>query len=396
MTENFDNKTYKIGHTEPPKSKGGVIAVLLIVIIFLGGVISILGLLNISLFQQLLHKDKNKDALAVVVRENDHNASALDVTYSDETIILEFSPQSMDYYPQSGGMSLQGIYETTVRSLVSVETGSQNGTGVVLTKDGYILTNSYLLTGAEKINIHLSNGEKLPATVVGRDSFSDLAVLRVEAENLTPATFGDSAALRVGDVVVAMGSQNGTGVMADGIVSAINANMQVGGSEMTLIQTSAILDNEQVGGILINCHGQIVGIHTHCASNIMALTGTEQVSFALSSVTIKNIADQLINHGFVEGRIHLGIHGQEIDEFYQHYYDIPRGIFITAIEEDSALFERGVREGDILINLADTPILSFDILNSLLTELKQGQEVTAVVYRDGTQYQMKVTIGETP
>ena len=82
MTENFDNQTYNIGHTAPPKSKGGVIAVLLIVIIFLGGVISILGLLNISLFQQLLHKDKNKDALAVAVRENDNNASELDVTYS--------------------------------------------------------------------------------------------------------------------------------------------------------------------------------------------------------------------------------------------------------------------------------------------------------------------------
>lgn len=396
MTEHFDNQTYNIGHTAPPKSRGGLIAVLLIVIIFLGGVISILGLLNISLFQQLLKKDKNQAALAVAVRENDPDASDLELTYSDETIVLEYSPQSMDYYPQSGGMSLQGIYESTVRSLVSVETGNQNGTGVILTADGYILTNSYLLTGGDKINIQLSNGEKLPAAVVGRDSFSDLAILRVDAEALTPATFGDSSALRVGDVVVALGSQGGTGVMADGIVSAINANIKAGGSEMTLIQTSAILDHEQIGGMLINCHGQIIGIHTRCASNIMPLTGTEQVSFALSSVTIKDIADQLINHGFVEGRIHLGIHGQEIDEFYQQYYDIPRGIFITNIEEDSALFERGVRQGDILINLADTPILSFDILNSLLTSLKQGQEVTAIVYRDGTQYQMKVTIGEAP
>ena len=128
----------------------------------------------------------------------------------------------------------------------------------------------------------------------------------------------------------------------------------------------------------------------------MALTGTEQVSFSLDSVTIKYIADQLIHHGSVEGRVHLGIHGQEIDEFYQQYYDIPRGIFITAIEEESALFTRGVREGDILINLADTPILSFDILNSLLSSIEQGKEVTAVVYRDGTQYQIKLTIGGTP
>ena len=113
-------------------------------------------------------------------------------------------------------------------------------------------------------------------------------------------------------------------------------------------------------------------------------------------MSIKSIADQLINHGFVEGRIHLGIHGQTIDQFYQQYYDIPQGIFITAIDESSELYKRGVREGDILISLADQDVLSFDILNSLLSSLNQGQEVTAVVYRDGTQYQIKVTIGETP
>jgi len=394
MTEKFDNQTYNIGHTAPPKSYGGVIAILLIIIIFLGGVISILGLLNISLFQKLLKKDQ--EALAVAVREDDGNSSALAVTYSDETVILEPLPQSMDYFPQEGGLSLQEIYAKTMESLVSVETESSNGTGVVLTKDGYILTNSFVITGAEKINIHLHSGEKLAATVVGRDGFSDLAILRVHAEDLTPATFGDSGSLRVGDVVVSMGSYNGTGVMADGIVSSINEDIQAGGGTVTLLQTSATLDSQQVGGVLLNCHGQIVGINTHCASNIMALTGTEQVSFSLDSVSIKSVADQLINHGFVEGRVHLGIHGQPIDEFYQQYYDIPQGIFITAIEKDSELYNRGVREGDILISLADQEMLSFDILNSLLSSLNQGQEVTAVIYRDGTQYQIKVTIGETP
>lgn len=396
MTEQFDKQTYNIGHTEPPKSRSGLIAVLLIVIIFLGGVISILGLLNISLFQQLLNKNQNQEALAVVVRDQEDQNSALEVTYSDETVVLEYSPLSMEHYPQDGGTSLQEIYEETVRSLVTVETGGQNGTGVILTDDGYILTNNYLLSGMEKVNVHLSNGQKLAATIVGRDSFSDLAILKVHTENLKPAVFGDSSALRVGDVVVSMGSFNGTGAMADGIVSAIYENIQAGGGNMTLLQTSATLNEEQVGGVLINCYGQVVGINTHCAENMMALTPTDRVSFSLDSVTIKSIADQLINHGFVEGRIHLGIHGQEIDEFYQQYYDIPRGIFITAIEKESELFSRGVREGDILVNLADTPIFSFDILNSLLTSLEQGQEVTAVVYRDGTQYQIKLTIGEAP
>lgn len=389
--EELDHQ-YNIGHTAPPKSHGGIIAVLLIVIIFLGGVISILGLLNISLFQKLLKKDQ--ESLAVAVRKEDDHGSALDVTYSDEIIFLNDVPQSVDYYPQEGGLSLQEIYQKTEPSLVSVETEDQNGTGIVLTKNGYILTNNYLVTGAEKINIHFKSGEKLPATVVGKDGFSDLAVLRVEANDLTPAIFGDSSTLRVGDVVVAMSSNVGTGVMADGIVSAINTDIEAGGGKMTLIQTSATLDYEQVGGVLINCHGYIVGMNTYCASNIMTLTGTERVSFSLDSVTMKNVADQLMNHGFVEGRIHLGIHGQEIDEFYQHYYDIPRGIFITAVEEESVLFQRGVREGDILLEMAGTPVFNFETLNSLLSSIDREQEITVIIYRDGTQHHVKLTIGE--
>ena len=396
MTQNFDNQTYNIGHTEPPKNRSGLIAMLLIVIIFLGGVISILGLLNISLFQQLLKKNRNKDALAVAVREEQEDVSALEVTYGDETLVIEHSPQSMEHFPLEGGMSVQDIYAGLIRSLVSVETGSQNGTGVILTADGYILTNNHVITDAKKINIQLTDGEKLPATVVGRDSFSDLAILKVEAEDFVPATFGDSTVLREGDVVIAIGSFNGTGVLAEGIVSSISRDIPAGGGVINLLQTSTSLDRAQSGSVIINCYGQIVGIHTHCAANIMTLNGTEADSFSLESVTVKDIADQLINHGVVEGRVHLGIHGQEIDEFYQHYYDIPRGIFITAIEEGSELYARGVREGDILINLAGKPILSFDILNSLVTELQQGQEVTAVIYRDGTQYQLKVTIGEKP
>ena len=395
MKEHIEDGSYHIGHTAMPKSKGGLIAILLIVIIFLGGIISVLGMLNISLFRQLLQKNKNEQAVAVAVRDDSDANSVLDVTYGEnETIILSATPQSVDHYPQAGGMSLQDIYATTVKSLVTVESGSINGTGIVITEDGYVLTNNYLLDDTGKINIRLASGEKLAATVVGRDHFSDLAVLRVEASGLTPASFGNSNSLRVGDVVVAIGSSHGTGVMADGIVSAINADISVGGDSITLIQTSAALDYEHEGGLLINCYGQIVGINTKCASNVMTTTGTESVSFSLDSVTVKSIADQLIHQGFVEGRIHLGIHGQAIDEFYQQYYNVPQGIFITSIEENSELYNRGVRKGDILINLADTPIFNFDTLNSLLQSIEQGQEVIAVVYRDGTQYQFSITIGE--
>ena len=395
MGKQFDDKTYQTGHTAPPKSRGGLIAILLAVIILLGGVISILGLLNIHLFRKLVRIDKEGVALAEVLP--DEGNSVLEPTrFGTDTVILSNSPLSPDNIPQEGGLSLQEIYTKTVDSVVTVETESVVGTGIVLTADGYILTNSYVVRNALEIQVKLNDGRQLKGALVGKDSFSDLAVLQVQANDLVPASFGDSTSLRVGDAVVSIGNPIGdsAGSMSDGIVSAINGNIEAGGSKLTLIQTNASLNTKAVGGPLINCYGQIVGINTLCAANVMSITGNEGVSFALDSVTVKQVADQLIAQGFVSGRIYLGIQGHEIDEFYENYYDIPQGIFITELDENSGLYQRGVREGDILLNLADTRILDFDTLNNLLGELIDGQEVTAVVYRDGTQYQLTVTVGD--
>ena len=396
MAEYFDNKTYQTGHTAPPKSRGGLIALLLGIIILLFGIISVLGLLNIHLFRQLMNAGKDEAALAEVVPGKDEGQGILDTTRGAEQVIrLDPSPQSQENYPQTGSSSLQEIYAQTVVSLACVETDLAVGTGIILTSDGYILTNSYMVQGVQQITVRLTDGRQLPGFVVGKDSFSDLAVLKVDALDLVPARFGDSTALRVGDPVVAIGNPVGStsGPMTDGIISAINADIPTGSSTMTLLQTNAIVSNESIGGPLINCYGQIIGINTNCAANVLSVSDTARISYALDSITIKHVADQLIAQGFVSGRVHLGIQGHEIDEFYENYYDIPQGIFITALDEESVLYQKGVREGDILLNLANTRILDFDTLNSLLSRLDEGQEVTAVVYRDGTTYQLKVTIG---
>lgn len=398
MAEHFDDQIYQTGQTAPPKSRGGLIAALLAIIILFGGIISIMGLVNISLFRQLMGADKDAAALAVVEPDSDGSQSTMEATRSGEqTVYLNPSPQSVENIQQEGALSLQQIYTQTVDSIVSVETDLMTGTGVVLTSDGYVLTNSHVVQGTDSITVRLTDGRELAGVIIGKDSFSDLAVIRVEAEDLIPAQFGDSAALRVGDPVVAIGNPLGsqtTGPMTDGIICAISTDIEAGGGTLTLLQTNAPFNTENIGGPLINCYGQIIGINTQCAGNFMSLTGSEGISFALDSVTVKSVADQLIAQGFVSGRIHLGIRGHEIDEFYENYYNIPQGIFITGLDEDSGLFERGVREGDILLNLADTRILDFDTLNNLLSALKSGEEVTAVIYRDGTQYQITVTIGE--
>lgn len=396
MGKAYDNQTYQTGHTAPPKSKGGIVAVLLTVIILLGGVISILGLLNIHMFRQLMGANNQKEALAEVAPDQEGVNSAMEVTRGvGETIVLNPSPLSPENIPQEGGLSLQEIYSRSVACVVAVKTDVATATGIVLTSDGYILTNSYILQGQTAALVQLHDGTQLEAVLIAKDSFSDLAVLWVEAEGLIPASFGDSTALRVGDAVVAMGSSiSGQAAMADGIIAAIDTGIRAGGSNLTLIRTNARENLGSIGGPLINCYGQVVGINSMCAANVMSLSENEQYSYALDSVTVKQVADQLIDQGFVSGRIYLGIRGQEIDSFYENYYHIPQGIFITELDENSVLFQKGVREGDILLNLDDTRILNFDTLNNMVSGLERGQEVTAVVYRDGTNYQLTITIGE--
>lgn len=395
MQKQFDNQTYQTGQTEPPKSKSGLIALLLTVIILLGGVISILGLMNIRLFRQLMGVNDESIALAEVA-PNQKGDSAMESTRGfGETVVLNPSPQSPDNVPVEGGLSLQEIYSRTEVSVVAVQTDAGTATGVVLTEDGYILTNSNILQSKTAVPVCLYDGTELEAVLVAKDSFSDLAILQVDAKGLTPANFGDSQALRVGDVVVAVcSSQTGSAAISDGIIAAIDSDIQAGGSSLTLIRTNAPEKLNSLGGPLLNCYGQIVGINSMCVANVMAISEDDSCCYALDSVSVKNVADQLIAQGFVTGRIHLGFHGQEIDAFYENYYNIPQGIFITELDETSALFQKGVREGDILLKLDDTRILDFDTLNNMVSTLEQGQEVTVVIYRDGTNYQMSLTIGE--
>lgn len=396
MQKQFDNQTYQTGQTAPPKSKSGVIAVLLAVIILLGGVISILGLMNIRLFRQLMGAYNEGVALAEVTPDQKGSDSSMEGNRAvGETIVLNPSPQSPENVPLEGGLSLQEIYDRTAASVVVLDTDAGMATGIVLTADGYILSNSYVLQSKTIVPVRLHDGTQLEAVLIAKDSFSDLAVLQVDAEGLTPASFGDSSALRVGDVVVALGSsQTGSTAMSDGIVSAIDPDIKAGGSSLTLIRTNAPENLNGVGGPLINCYGQVVGVSSMCASNVMPVSENDSCSYALDSVTVKQVADQLIAQGFVTGRIHLGFRGQEIDAFYENYYNIPQGIFITELDETSTLFQKGVREGDILLKLEDTQILDFDTLNNMVSTLEQGQEVTVVIYRDGTSYQLTVTIGE--
>jgi len=234
--------TYQTGSTRPPKSRGGLVAFLLVLVILLLGAVTILGVMNIKLFRQL--NGDSGQILGISLsgkEETDHTISDDPDTWEQpsqtDPIQIATSPPSVENTAGEEALSLQDIYEKNILSVVSIScsyrNGSSTGTGVVLSEEGYIVTNCHVVEDAQSIQILFHDDRVLDAQLVGLDAVSDLAVLWVEADDLTVATLGDSSSLRVGDAVVAIGDPLGVelrGTMTDGIVSAINRDVSVAGS----------------------------------------------------------------------------------------------------------------------------------------------------------------------
>ncbi len=400
--------TYQTGRTHPPKSHGGVIAVLLVAIIFLGGLASAMSVLNIRLTRQLQKQDP-QNAMSFYqapettdVTEDVPATQKQPVADSDWTLDISKTPEAVPNIPQEGGLSLQEIYRRCIDAVVSItcvsQSGASSGTGVVLSADGYILTNHHVVADARQVEVLFSSAQTLPAEIVGLDEISDLAVLRVQATDLTPAEFGDSSMLQVGDAVVAIGDPLGVelrGTMTDGIVSAINRDIATGGRTMTLIQTNAALNSGNSGGPLLNCYGQVIGINTLKIGDYMDASGVEGLGFAIPSTTVKDIVDQLLQQGYVSGRPTLGITGEEVSVIHQIYSHLPRGIYITDVTPGSDAAKKGISVGDVLMAVDNTRITDAETLKTLIYQYQPGDTVKVVIYRAGSQYALELTVGES-
>ena len=404
----WDDSVYGTGRTEPPKHRSGLQAMMLILSIFLCGIITVLGILNVRLFQQLRSQDPAELAISFRDVETQPQETAAAETQPKvspsrqaATINLQSSPASVENIPTEGGLSLQEIYERNIKSVVSISAiltgGSSTGTGVVLTEDGYIVTNAHVVENAAAISVQLTDQEIFQAQVIGTDELSDLAVLKISASGLTPAQFGDSSSLRVGDTVVAIGDPLGVefrGTYTDGIISGIDRDVDMDGRTMTLLQTNAALNSGNSGGPLINCYGQVIGINTMKIGAFTDKAGVEGLGFAIPSTTVKTIVDQLISQGYVSGRPTLGISGEGLSSFYQHYYRMPAGLYITQVAQSSEAYEKGVEEGDLLLSINDTPVTSMDDLKSTIFSCEVGQTVQVAIYRGGQQYLLELTLEE--
>lgn len=301
--------------------------------------------------------------------------------------------------PAEAAMSFQDIYKKVSPSVVFIRAatgqGIAQGTGVVMSADGYIITNAHVIEGSFRADVVLEDGGQYEALLVGSDAATDLAVLKIDAQGLTPAEFGDSDRMEVGDVVVAIGNPMGEelrGTMTDGILSAINRDMEVEGRQMTLLQTTAALNTGNSGGALINDMGQVIGITN---MKLMAYNSTvEGLGFAIPSRTAKTVVDDLIGYGVVKGRPMLGITVRPLTAEERTGRSLDHGLWVEQVEEKSDAWTQGIRTGDVLLSANGVELSVNDDLLELKNALAVGETIQFCLWREGETLDITVELVE--
>lgn len=259
-------------------------------------------------------------------------------------------------------------------------TGSSAGSGVILNTEGYIVTNHHVINGANKITVKLNTGDEYPATLIGSDAEADLAVIKVKADGLKPAELGDSSKLRVGELAVAIGNPLGTleGTLTAGVISALNRTVTIDGTDMNLIQTDAALNPGNSGGALANAYGQVVGIVNAKTSSVEV----EGLGYAIPINDAKRVIEDLINKGYVTGRLYIGIKTKDIDEELTDYYELPVGVYIVEVIKDSPADKAGLQPGDVIIGIDGKDIKTGDEILKIRDLHKAGDSIKILFVRE--------------
>ena len=296
-------------------------------------------------------------------------------------------------------LSLQELYDQCSKSIVAIK-GYQDGvdgyywgSGIILCKDGLILTNTHVIENCDTASVTLFDNSSYDAALVGADSTRDIAVLRIEATGLTPASFGDSAELAIGDKVAAIGNPLGETfrmTLTDGIISAIDRGISYNGHSMTLLQTNTAINEGNSGGALFNMYGQVIGVTN--MKMMSSYSSIEGIGFAIPSSTIAAVADSLMQYGEVRGRTAIGITVGAIPENVTSHYDLPTGLYVSAVEEKSDAAAKGIQQGDIITAVNGSPASATSDILTVKNTLSVGDTITFTIWRDGETFDVDVTL----
>ncbi len=344
--ENWDQGIYQTGPAKPPKNHIGLITLLLIVVIFLCSLVTVLSFLNVRLFQL-------SQSGGVLPLSSDHNS--IDA--------------SMPTLPKETVAVAPAKSKTQSDAFVTVTCREKAAPGVVLTKGGYLLTSSHVLTEGAEISVSFADGNIITASVVGKDELTDLAVLWVDADRLTPAELGDSAVLRAGDTLTLQSAQTTLlGIYREGSYS--------------LLKTTGL---GEIGTPLLNSSGQVVGIF---------MESMEDGGLCLTSNALAEIANQLIRQGYVSGRPVFGALVQTISPFYQLYYQLPSGVYVTQVTSGGSAEKAGIQPGDVILTVDGNRIVTGIGLKRVLYDHDPGDSVELLIYRQGRMYTVTVILGD--
>ena len=323
-------------------------------------------------------------------------------TQTDEAVNLSGGELTITQRAEKVMPSAVGIV-AYIQSSQSIFGGEQSqGSGIILSEDGYIVTNQHVIDGATSVKVVLNDGSEYNASVVGEDEKTDLAVLKIEATGLTPAEFGNSDQMQIGEQVIAVGNPGGlelAGSVTVGYVSAVNRPITTSnGATIDCIQTDAAINPGNSGGALVNTYGQVIGIN----SQKIAATEYEGIGFAISINEAQPIINDLIQYGYVRGRVVMGIAMQMIDQISAQMYGYQPGVGVVSVEENSPASKAGLVPGDIITEIDGEALTSTEVLTGILEEHKPGDVITLTVYRQsaqggyakGQELTMKLELGE--
>lgn len=317
--------------------------------------------------------------------------------------------QTVDYTETEGTLTAEQIYQKVAPSIVGIVTynpsqgliSSSNGqgSGIIMSGDGYIITNAHVIGNSNKLNVTVVTSDKkeYAAKVVGYDTRTDVAVLKIDANGLQAAEFGNSDQLNVGAWVLAIGNPGGlefSNTLTRGLVSAVNRSLGAENSPVKYIQTDAAINPGNSGGALLNMYGQVIGVNSAKVSEF------EGMGFAIPIKTVKTVVDDIVKTGYVSGRAKLGITVRQLSAFEAQSNDVPQGVLVTEIGSDSQVAAGGLKPGDIIIKMDGENIRSTAALYGQLEKHKPGDTVGVTVYRmsptgnDGATHDLQITLIE--
>lgn len=276
------------------------------------------------------------------------------------------------------------------------------GSGIIISQDGYIMTNYHVVQYADPkgnsssnttLEVFLPDKRQAKAKFIGGDSKNDLAVIKIDLKNLPVAELGDSSKLAVGDQAIAIGNPLGmefAGSVTVGVISALNRQVDAVNTSMNLIQTDAAINPGNSGGALVNSQGQVIGINSIKISQ----TGVEGLGFAIPINDVKPIVDQLIMFGYIKGRLSIGITGQQITDIIARQYGLQIGIYVMDVTKGSGADIAGIQKDDILINLDGKEIKTIQDLDNVMKGHKVSDTVSVTIVRQGVKKVLQLTFSE--